>query len=120
MKVEDIVSCLQAEALEICSEDILKKDYRYAFATDLMSDALAMIQHSPEATVLITGLANAQTLRTAEMLDIDLIFLVRGKVVSDDILEIAKENKVTLFTTKHTMYSACGCLYSHGLRGIND
>ena len=120
MKVEDIVSCLQAEALEVCDEDILKKDYCYAFATDLMSDALAMIQDSPESTVLITGLANAQTLRTAEMLDIDLIVLVRGKVLSEEILEIARENGVNIFTTKHTMYSACGCLYSNGLRGIND
>ena len=120
MKVQDIVSCLQAEILEVCDEGVLAKDYSCAFATDLMSDALAMIQDSPETTVLITGLANAQTLRTAEMLDISLILLVRGKTLSDDILELARENGVSIFSTKHTMYSACGCLYAHGLRGIHD
>ena len=120
MRVEDIVSCLQAEPLVICDEEIFKRDYPYGFATDLMSDALAMIQHSPESTVLITGLANVQTLRTAEMLDMNLIVFVRGKRLSDEILEIAKENNMNLFTTEHTMYSACGCLYSHGLRGINE
>ena len=120
MKVEDIVKCLDAETLVLCDEAILKRDYPYAFATDLMSDALAMIQDSPESTMLITGLANVQTLRTAEMLDMNMIMLVRGKRLSDEILETARENNINLFTTQHTMYSACGSLYSHGLRGINE
>ena len=120
MQVHEIVSILQAEPLLVCNESLMNYEFDYAFATDLMSDALAMIQNNPEKTLLVTGLANAQTLRTAEMLDIKFIVLVRGKVLSEEILEIARENNLNLFTTKHTMYSACGILYSHGLRGIYD
>jgi hypothetical protein len=120
MKLKDIVSCLEAEELVLSCEKAMEKDFEFAFATDLMSDALAMISVSPEATLLISGLANAQTLRTAEMLDLDTIVFVRGKHLNDEILEMGREGGMNLFTTEHTMYSACGLLYAEGLKGINE
>ncbi len=120
MTVQDIVSCLGAEPLVINDEAIYMRDYRYCFATDLMSDALAMIQTSPESTVLVTGLANIQTLNTAEMLDINMIVLVRGKTLNDMILDEARDRNINIVATKHTMYSACGRLYANGLSGINE
>ncbi|MBR0138835.1 MAG: hypothetical protein IJM17_00955 [Firmicutes bacterium] len=120
MKLKDIVCCLDAEELVLPCEEALEKDLEFAFATDLMSDALAMISVSPESTLLISGLANAQTIRTAEMLDIDTIVFVRGKQLSDEILEMGRESGMSLFSTKHTMYQACGRLYAKGLKGINE
>ena len=120
MTVHDIAACLQADTLLLSDETVYGKDYVFAFATDLMSDALAMIQESPENTVLLTGLANIQSIRTAEMLDIDLIVLVRGKIPTEEMLEAARERGMNIIATKRTMYSACGCLYANGLREIND
>ncbi len=118
MIVKDIVSCIEGEPLLICDPDLLEKEYTSAFATDLMSDALAMIHNSTETMVLVTGLANVQSLRTAEMLDIKLLILVRGKTLPDDILEVAREKDLNIITTGLTMYSACGRLYKEGLCGI--
>ncbi|MBQ9048659.1 MAG: hypothetical protein IJ120_12255 [Solobacterium sp.] len=119
MKAEDIVRVVKAEPIQIWNQHLMSKDYTCAFASDLMSDALAMIQDSPESTVLITGLCNSQVLRTAEMLDIEMIIFVRGKVLGDEALRVADEMGFNIFTTKLTMYEACGQLYEAGLRGIN-
>ena len=120
MLVREIVELLEARPLLICDDSLMDTDYEYAFATDLMSDALAMIQNSPEKFVLITGLANASTIRTAEMLDLNVIIVVRGKTLSEDDLAIAKESGLNIIATDHSMYGTSGILYANGLKGIND
>ena len=116
----EIAEAVHAEPLAIWNRHLLSKDYRAAFATDLMSDALAMIREYPDETVLITGLCNAQVLRTAEMLDIEMIILVRGKRLGQDEIEMAQDMGCNLFTTSHTMYETCGLLYQKGMRGISQ
>ncbi len=118
MKASEFAEVLQAESVVIWNQKLLSKEYSAVFATDLMSDALAMIQNSPETTVLVTGLCNAQVLRTAEMLDIDLIIFVRGKKLIGESLEIAKEMEFNIFSTHYTMYETCGILYSMGVKAI--
>ncbi len=86
-----------------------------AFCSDLMSDVLAFVN---EETVLITGLMNPHVIRTSEMLDLKCILFVRGKVPSQDILDSAEEMGMTVITTNHTAFTACGLLYAAGLRGI--
>lgn len=120
MIAKDIVKAIDASPLAIWNEHLLNKDYKSAFASDLMSDALALIQNSPDSTVLITGLCNAQVLRTAEMLDVEMIIFVRNKRLSKEDLEIAKEMGFNIFTTKHTMFKACGILYEKGLNSIYE
>lgn len=111
MKIDEIIECLNAD----CLTEKVDKDYNYAFASDLMSDVLALADN---ATVLITGLNNPQIVRTAEMLDISLIILVRGKKPSEDTLAIARETNITILTTYMTMYEACGKLYELGLMAL--
>lgn len=119
MIAADITSAVDAEPLVIQDETLLQKDYSCAFASDLMSDALALIQDAFEETVLITGLCNSQVLRTAEMLDLQMIIFVRGKKLAGADLEMAQEMGLNLFTTKHTMYETCGILYAKGLSAIS-
>ncbi len=119
MIAKDIVQAIQAEPLSVWNSNLLNKDYSMAFASDLMSDALAMIQNYPESTILITGLCNSQVLRTAEMLDIEMIIFVRGKKLPEESLEIASEMGFNIFTTKYTMYETCGILFGKGLGGIS-
>lgn len=119
MLAKDIINFLDAKPIFIGSPQLLDKEYNNCFASDLMSDALAMISNEDNSTVLLTGCCNVQSLRTAEMLDLDLIIYVRGKILDSDILEMAKDLRCNVYTTQFTLFDACGILYSHGLKGIN-
>ncbi len=85
-----------------------------ACGSDLMSDVLAFVK---EKTVLITGLINPHVLRTAEMLDITCIVFSRGKLASEEMVEMADEFGITVISSPLTTYTACGELYVHGLPG---
>ena len=118
MLTSRIVELLGAQPVFIGDETNLKAEITYAFATDLMSDALAMILHSPETTLLLTGLCNPQVLRTADMLDLRTIVFVRGKNPMDICAELAGEMNLNLYSTSLTMFEACGVLYNAGMQGI--
>lgn len=115
MQANEIVQKLNATALGVWNKNLMNKDYQYVFATDLMSDALAMINNSCDQTVLLTGLCNAQSLRTAEMLDLELIIYVRGKKLDHDVLKLAMEMGFNVFSTNYSMFEASGILYQEGL-----
>ncbi|MBR2559295.1 MAG: hypothetical protein IKE37_02550 [Firmicutes bacterium] len=117
MTGKEIVKAINAKPLAASVEERMEKDYQKAFASDLMSDVLAMVSE-PENTVLITGLSNAQALRTAEMLDIDLIIFVRGKRPVDGSVDLAELRGVNVYSTGYTMYETCGILFREGLGGI--
>ena len=46
-----------------------------------------------------------------------MIVFVRGKIPSEDMLELAAETDTCILQTKMTMFNACGILYQAGLRG---
>jgi predicted transcriptional regulator len=92
------------------------KDYSHAFGSDLMSDVLAFIKN--EDTFLVTGLINSQVIRTAEMIDLKLIIFVRGKMPSDEVIQMASENEITLISTNLSLFSVSGILYNSGIKGL--
>lgn len=115
MKCQEIISVLNCEVLVTSTQ---QKEYSYGFATDLMSDALALVSSYNSETILLTGLANVQSIRTAEMLDISLIVYVRGKCPTVEDLQFAKDNDMVVVKTQFSMYEACGILYSKGLSPV--
>ena len=118
MLLYDIKSILDAEILSGETDDVLKsKDIHTACGCDLMSDVLAFVK---DQSLLLTGLINAQVVRTAEMMDIVAICFVRGKAPADDVIALAKEKDITLLTTSQPLYLACGKLYDGGLRGLEN
>lgn len=110
MNLSDIEELLMAE--NICqgqsSIEILT-----ACGSDLMSDVLAF---SKGQTLLLTGLTNPQVVRTAEMIDLELIIFVRGKKPPKETIALAQEKDITLLATEKPLYEACGILYSAGLK----
>lgn len=116
MELKSLTLKLNAETLILGHPRTLDHEYCYVFAADLMSDALAMVNSDCKRTLLVTGLQNAQSLRTAEMLDIDTIIYVRNKHLTPEDLELAKDMEINVFSTPKTMYEACGILYELGLR----
>jgi hypothetical protein len=80
----------------------------------MMSDVLAFTKHD---AILLTGLVNNHVIRTAEMLDIQYIMFVRGKIPAEDVIEMARDMDMTLMTTDLPMFTACGILYNNGIKG---
>lgn len=113
MKVEEISSALKGEI--VCSKDSLQYDLTHAFASDLMSDVLTV---NCRNMLLITGLANVQTIRTAEMSDIDCILFVRNKSVTPEMKSLAEELGMILLTCPASMFRAAGELYKAGMKPV--
>ena len=112
MKLSEIKKLLDAEIL--AGEELLDSELDSAFGSDLMSDVLAFVN---DRVLLLTGLVNPQVVRTAEMMDISAIAFVRGKQPDENVIALAKAKGIAILTTAHTMYVACGRLYSAGLTG---
>ena len=112
MTIRDIMVLLDAKLL--CGEEWLDKEVKMACGSDLMSDVLAYVK---EQSVLLTGLVNPQSVRTAEMLDIICLVYVRGKIPTPEMIALANASGITVLRTNTHMFTACGILYAHGMRG---
>jgi len=112
MRVKTIIEIVNGEL--ITGEENLEMNISFGCGADLMSDVMAYVK---ESVVLLTGLVSPQVIRTAEMMDIKVILFVRGKSIPENIIELAKEKEISIITTKDTMFTACGKLYSAGVYG---
>ena len=65
--------------------------------------------------MLLTGLINSQSVRTAEMLDVPCLVFVRGKIPHQDAVQRARQIGLPMILTTCSMYEACGRLYAAGL-----
>jgi predicted transcriptional regulator len=107
-----IKELLDAEV--IVGEDKLDLVIKTAFGADLMSDVLAFAR---SGCLLITGLSNPQSVRTAYALDIAAIMVCRGKALTDKFIDIARELGIPILWTQYIMFEACGRLYREGITG---
>jgi hypothetical protein len=80
-----------------------------------MSDVLTL---ETDHTLLITGLANVQAVRTAEMSDISCILFARNKRVTDDMVRLARENEMVIMHTSYSVFYTSGLLYEAGIKPI--
>ncbi len=111
LEIKELLDCACITGEEYMDE----YDVEYAFGCDLMSDVLAFSNHK---TLLLTGLVNPQVIRTAEMMDIAAIVFVRGKRPDDKTIELAEKYNKILLCTRNILYTSCGILYKHGLKGV--
>jgi hypothetical protein len=113
MTVKEITGIIDGKV--ICCEENILTSVEYAFASDLMSDVLTI---EKENMILITGLANLQAIRTAEMSDISCIIFARDKKIGDDIVSLAVENNMILVESPHSVFYISGELYKAGIKSI--
>ena len=112
MKLREVKDILEAEV--IVGDDILDLEVKTAFGADLMSDVLAFAK---AGSLLLTGLTNTQVIRTANVLDIAAIILVRGKKPSSETIALATELKIPILATKYILFETAGRLYMKGIVG---
>ncbi|HUT01419.1 MAG TPA: DRTGG domain-containing protein [Phycisphaerae bacterium] len=115
MNLAEAQGILEAEV--IVGSHLEEIQVRMACGADLMSDVLAFTKKD---ALLLTGLTNAQVVRTGEMAEIAAICFVRGKRPSEETISLAEENGVPLLASPLPMFEGCGRLYRAGLRGCSE
>jgi len=111
MKLRDIQRLLQADLIS-GPEECLETEIDSGCGSDLMSDVLAF---GHPGQVLLTGLTNAQSVRTADIIETKAIVYVRNKRPDESVLELARLKNIPLLATRHMMFEACGILFQQGL-----
>lgn len=110
MKLREVKDLL--EATVETGDDLLDAEVGNAFGSDMMSEVLAYVQ---DQGVLMTGLVNEQVIRTAAMMNMECVVMVRGKTPTPNMIAIAKENEVCILRTDLTLYESSGRLYVNGM-----
>ena len=135
MKLSEIAKVLNAKV--VCGQDRLDEEQDKAFASDLMSDILTLGDNFP---MIVTGLCTMQTIRTAEMGNLDIfagedfglnlenilpsavseniIVFVRKKKPTEEMIELAEDEGMVLMECDYSMFKACGLLWEAGLKPI--
>jgi anti-sigma regulatory factor (Ser/Thr protein kinase) len=112
MTLAEIKDILNAEVF--VGQDRLALEVTTAFSADLMSDVLSFAR---PGCLLITGVTNAQSVRTAYALDIAAILICRGKKPLPEARDIAHELGIPLLATHYIMFETCGRLFREGMTG---
>jgi len=113
MKISEIVKIL--DGVLVAGEDQMDREISFGFASDLMSDVLTLETND---LVLLTGLCNIQSIRTAEMSDIPCIIFVRRKKVTPEMIELAEESGITLIECNYSAFKTVVTLAEHGIRPL--
>ncbi|MGP8153763.1 MAG: DRTGG domain-containing protein [Smithella sp.] len=112
MKLREVKEILEANV--VVGEEKLDMEVYTAFGADLMSDVMA---YAKAGSLLLTGLTNAQAIETAASRNIAAIIIVRGKKPSSEAIDMAKELRIPILTTKYILFETAGILYSNGIVG---
>ena len=113
MKISEVCELLSARV--ICGAKHNDKEVYRGYSSDLMSDVLTL---DTDHLLLITGMCNLQTIRTAEMADIRFIAFVRNKKATTEMLELALEHGICVLESPFTLFKASGLLFMAGLKPV--
>lgn len=113
MKLSKVVELL--DAIVVCGEAHMERDVRFGFASDLMSDVLTL---NTDNMLLVTGMSNVQTIRTAEMADVEQILVVRNKSITPEMRTVAEDNDIVIMSCSRSMFRAIATLSKEGLLPI--
>jgi predicted transcriptional regulator len=113
MKIEEVVKLLEAKV--ITGDSRLSEEVKCGFASDLLSDVLTT---DTDYLLLITGMANLQAIRTAEMAEITCVVFIRGKKMTAEMIELAAENNIVTVESPYSMFHAVSILHDNGLMPV--
>ncbi len=113
MRLTEIIQLTEARLVAGKSAESL--EIKKAFSSDTMSDVLTL---GADHMLLISGLVNVQLIRTAEMADVRVVLLARGKKASVDMIKLANTMSITILETPFSIFRASGVLYAHGVAPI--
>ena len=112
MKLAEIRDVLQCEVL--AGADDLSMEVDTVVASDGMSEILAFAR---PGALMITGLTNVQSARTADIANVRAIIYIRGKRPDQKAVNLARQSRIPVLTTTLGMFDVCGILRERGLKG---
>ena len=112
MKLAEIKDILQCEVLT--GENGLSMEIETVVASDGMSEILAFAR---PGALMLTGLTNVQSVRTADIANVQAVVYVRGKRPDERTIGLAREKKIPILATALGMFDVCGMLREAGLKG---
>ncbi|MCD6328204.1 hypothetical protein J7M28_11735 [bacterium] len=115
MRLKDIIEAVEVEVLA-GAQCLPDREVVTVSACDLMSDVLAFAK---PGILLVTGLTNAQIIRTAQIADLSGIIVVRGKRPNAETIELAEKMHIPLLSTSMHMFELCSELAKIGLAGTH-
>ena len=114
MTLHEIKDLLHCEVLS--GGDTLELDVTQVVASDGMSEILASAK---SRDLMITGLTNIQSIRTADIAGVCAVIYCRGKLPEKKVIEFARQKRIPVLVTKMGMFDICGVLYNKGLKGVS-
>ena len=114
MTLAEIRDLLRARVLN--GEDDLAADVQQVVASDGMSEVLAF---ASSRELMVTGLTNIQSIRTADIAGVSAVVYCRGKVPDRKVIDFARQKKIPVMVTDMGMFDICGVLYARGLKGVS-
>jgi predicted transcriptional regulator len=115
MQLAAIKEVLKARVL--VGEDKLALNIDAGAGGDLMSD---LLRRPMSGVVVLSGLNTLQVIRTAVITGVAALVLVRGKEPDAEMVAEARLHGLPVLSTAFTMFTACGRLFSQGLRGVDQ
>ena len=115
MTLQEVKEILDAEV--IVGHDQLDLEVKKGGCADLMSDVLFF---GKAGMLLLTGLNNLQVIRTAIVLGLAAIVMVRGKRPSLEMIHLAEEVQIPILVTEYILFEAVGRLYIKGMGSITE
>ncbi len=114
MTLQEIRDLLKCEVL--AGEDDLQVDVQQVVASDGMSEILAFAKSKE---LMITGLTNIQSIRTADIAGVSAVIYCRGKRPDKKVIDFARQKRIPVLVTNMVMFDICGILYNKGLKGVS-
>ena len=112
MKLAEIRDILDCEVLT--GKDYLSIEVETVVASDGMSEILAF---AGPGALMVTGLTNVQSVRTADIANVRAMVYIRGKRPDEKTIALAGESAIPVLATRLGMFDVCGILRERGLKG---
>jgi hypothetical protein len=106
MKLEDIISVLSLEVLQLQGD--FNVEVRGGYTSDMLSDVLA---HSREKNIWITFQTHQNVVAVAKLKDLAAVIFVQNRTPDEETLKRAREENVILLGTADSTFDISGKLY---------
>ena len=114
MKLHEVRDVLECEVL--AGEEDLGIDIQHVVASDGMSEILAFAN---SRELMVTGLTNIQSIRTADIAGCSAVVYCRGKRPDSKVIEYARAKRIPVLVTRMVMFDICAILAGKGLKGVS-
>lgn len=101
MKIENIIPFCNLKAL---TEYDGGREYCGVYAGDLLSRAMS---HVEEDNLWITIMNNVNVIAVASLTGAAAVILAEGVTMTDEVLSVAKEKEITVFSSDKTVFELC-------------